>query len=323
MNKNKNYRRTGLLVSFATFALLIVLITNNIQQIVVSHKAQEEKDNIASKEEAAKLATIASTSPSPSPSASAFPESSPVPVPLPEPSTSPSPTPSPPPLVTVPPLVNQTMADAQSQAEHANLRVVKSGEDYDEAVPQGSVCRTNPAAGNRVDAQSEVEVWISKGPPVAIIKAYAAKIKKFWDSDDDIHKKLNKVIEPLNSESTMASVNAEGAIKKGYIILFEMNLADVKDLTPPADLREWHNAMCSYYAHKIELDREIASIDLKLGQHSETDEANQPTNSEGENSGQTNSDSGINWSVECPKLLKAAGYDAGEFQSTHRLVKLH
>ena len=65
--------------------------------------------------------------------------------------------------IVVPNLVNQPLSDAQAQAEQRNLRFVNAGEEYDETVPSGSICRMAPGAGSTVIAQSEIRVWISRG----------------------------------------------------------------------------------------------------------------------------------------------------------------
>jgi serine/threonine-protein kinase len=62
----------------------------------------------------------------------------------------------------VPFLVGQTRDQAQTALDDAHLQGVFHSEKSDQ--PKGTVIRTNPAAGQQVPRDSQVDVYISKGP---------------------------------------------------------------------------------------------------------------------------------------------------------------
>jgi beta-lactam-binding protein with PASTA domain len=66
--------------------------------------------------------------------------------------------------VKVPNLVNTPAADAQAAAEKLGLVPKVAGGRYDDAIPAGSICATDPPAGRAVRSGRGIHLFVSKGP---------------------------------------------------------------------------------------------------------------------------------------------------------------
>jgi eukaryotic-like serine/threonine-protein kinase len=67
-------------------------------------------------------------------------------------------------MVSVPDVTGKTQSDAQTALENAGLTVNFQDGDYSDTVKQGSVLSTDPVAGNQVQKNSTITVYLSKGP---------------------------------------------------------------------------------------------------------------------------------------------------------------
>ncbi|MFG1907999.1 Stk1 family PASTA domain-containing Ser/Thr kinase [Kribbella sp. NPDC048928] len=65
---------------------------------------------------------------------------------------------------TTPDLVNKTTAVAITEAEQEGLHATLANQDYSEDVKQGEVIRTDPAAGDRIRKDGDIDLTVSKGP---------------------------------------------------------------------------------------------------------------------------------------------------------------
>ncbi|MEU5050703.1 Stk1 family PASTA domain-containing Ser/Thr kinase [Streptomyces sp. NPDC021096] len=64
--------------------------------------------------------------------------------------------------VTVPPLVGQTLAEAQRSGENGGFKVAEGEKKFCDQ-PKGKICDQNPKAGSKVERDSEVKVVVSQG----------------------------------------------------------------------------------------------------------------------------------------------------------------
>jgi len=76
---------------------------------------------------------------------------------------------SPQPVVQVPNVIGLATEEAEAQLRAAGLRVEKAGERYDDAIPAGAVCATDPGPGRSVRRGRLVQFYTSKGPQTAIV----------------------------------------------------------------------------------------------------------------------------------------------------------
>ena len=70
--------------------------------------------------------------------------------------------------VTVPPVVGKTQAEAEATIKASILNVSSYEREYSETVAEGKITRTIPSAGSSVLRNSNVIVYISKGPEVKL-----------------------------------------------------------------------------------------------------------------------------------------------------------
>lgn len=66
-------------------------------------------------------------------------------------------------FTSVPALVGTTVADTKAMAEATHVRVAFT-EEFSETVPRGTVIRTDPPSGTRVQNDAELQAFVSKGP---------------------------------------------------------------------------------------------------------------------------------------------------------------
>lgn len=63
-----------------------------------------------------------------------------------------------------PNLIGMSVSEAENELSAAGLTLVQAGESFDEAIPQGLIARTEPAAGDGVRSGATVEAYLSAGP---------------------------------------------------------------------------------------------------------------------------------------------------------------
>ena len=68
------------------------------------------------------------------------------------------------PEVTVPNLVGMTPDEAQAAAKQVGLDAEVAGQRYDDAIPPGKVCMTEPAPGRGVRKGRVLRLYVSRGP---------------------------------------------------------------------------------------------------------------------------------------------------------------
>ena len=73
------------------------------------------------------------------------------------------------PEVTVPNLVGLTPEEAIQQARAAGLDAEVAGQRYDDAIPAGQVCMTEPAAGRGVRRGRVIRLYVSRGPISCVV----------------------------------------------------------------------------------------------------------------------------------------------------------
>ncbi len=71
--------------------------------------------------------------------------------------------------VIVPDLRGKGMMDADDILRGKRLRIRLEGEDYDTAVPQGSIIRQDILPGSKVKEEREVGIVLSKGPKIQYV----------------------------------------------------------------------------------------------------------------------------------------------------------
>ncbi|MCX7599543.1 MAG: PASTA domain-containing protein [Armatimonadetes bacterium] len=76
---------------------------------------------------------------------------------------------SPQPVVQVPNVIGMSPEEADSQLRAAGLRAEKAGERYDDTIPAGAVCHTDPGPGRSVRRGRLVQLYTSKGPQTAVV----------------------------------------------------------------------------------------------------------------------------------------------------------
>ncbi len=76
---------------------------------------------------------------------------------------------SPQPMVRVPNLTNLTPEDALGQAGRLGLRAEVAGTRYDDTVPAGAVCATDPETGRNVRKGRLIRIYTSRGPKTAVV----------------------------------------------------------------------------------------------------------------------------------------------------------
>lgn len=76
---------------------------------------------------------------------------------------------SPQPVVRVPNVIGLAAEEADAQLRAAGLRAEKAGERYDDTIPAGAVCATDPGPGRSVRRGRLVQFYTSKGPQTATV----------------------------------------------------------------------------------------------------------------------------------------------------------
>lgn len=76
---------------------------------------------------------------------------------------------TPQPVVQVPNVIGMTAEEADAQLRAVGLRAEIAGERYDDAIPAGAVCGTDPGPGRSVRRGRLVQVYTSKGPQTATV----------------------------------------------------------------------------------------------------------------------------------------------------------
>jgi serine/threonine-protein kinase len=72
-------------------------------------------------------------------------------------------------LIEVPPLVGDTVGDAQAELEAAGLVLGEQTPQNDQEIPEGEIISQDPAAGEEVPKDTPVNVVVSAGPSVVIV----------------------------------------------------------------------------------------------------------------------------------------------------------
>jgi eukaryotic-like serine/threonine-protein kinase len=72
-------------------------------------------------------------------------------------------------LIEVPPLVGETVGDAQAELEAAGLVLGEQTPQNDQEIPEGQIISQDPGAGEEVPKDTPVNVVVSAGPSVVIV----------------------------------------------------------------------------------------------------------------------------------------------------------
>jgi serine/threonine-protein kinase len=108
----------------------------------------------------------------------------------------------------VPVLVGKSLSEAAEILNQRKLSFIVIGKDYDGEIPEGNIVRQNVAAGEDLQAGSEIEVYVSKGAEIYSMPSFEGqfledsklsltnlgmKIKKItWVHSDNVKK--NRII---------------------------------------------------------------------------------------------------------------------------------
>lgn len=151
-------------------------------------------------------------------------------------------------MVTVPDLTNMTEDEARTALKNLSLGYSKGGEEASDTVPEGQVCRQDPAADTQVEPNTQVTYYVSTGPAEAVSETVTIPTGLIGQSLSQVQSQLqelglNPVIEQQQSTDVavgnVISLNPEegATVDTGSDVTITVSVGEGDTMTRIPDVR--------------------------------------------------------------------------------------
>ena len=156
-------------------------------------------------------------------------------------------------MVTVPDLTNMTEDEARTALYNLSLGYSKGGEEASDTVPEGQVCRQDPAADTQVEPNTQVTYYVSTGPAEAVAETVTIPTGLIGQSLSQVQSQLqelglNPVIEQQQSTDVavgnVISLNPEegATVDTGSDVTITVSVGEGDTMTRIPDVRGYEEA---------------------------------------------------------------------------------
>ena len=156
-------------------------------------------------------------------------------------------------MVTVPALTNMTEDEARTALNNLSLGYSKGGEEASDTVPEGQVCRQDPAADTQVEPNTQVTYYVSTGPAEAVAETVTIPTGLIGQSLSQVQSQLqelglNPVIEQQQSTDVavgnVISLNPEegATVDTGSDVTITVSVGEGDTMTRIPDVRGYEEA---------------------------------------------------------------------------------